>query len=157
VKELEDDLARLNAVLEECNVELQASVSMSGPVLDASQIEEYNARYLFTWSMSTITYGLTQCTMYNLHRKQQVSNQAVYEKHQLSNLQRQFKTNQETTLRMEEKLAELRDRQSRLGDDEQVLIQYAHDVEVQISNTTKDLEIKKLEVEALRREQSQIL
>lgn len=92
-----------------------------------------------------------------LHRKQQVSNQAVYEKHQLSNLQRQFKTNQETTLRMEEKLTELRDRQTRLGDDEQVLIQYAHDVEVQISNTTKDLEVRKMEVEALRKEQSQIL
>lgn len=58
---------------------------------------------------------------------------------------------------MEEKLTELRDRQTRLGDDEQVLIQYAHDVEVQISNTTKDLEVRKMEVEALRREQSQIL
>ncbi|KAI8575705.1 hypothetical protein K450DRAFT_260414 [Umbelopsis ramanniana AG] len=133
VNGLEDDLTRLNAVLQECNVKLQESVSKSGPVLDASQIEEYNAR------------------------KQQVSNQAVYEKHQLSNLQRQFKSNQEMTLRMEEKLTELRDRQTHLGDDEQVLIQYGHDVEVQISNTTKDLEVRKMELEALRNEQSQIL
>lgn len=90
-------------------------------------------------------------------RKQQVSNQAVYEKHQLSNLQRQHKANQEVVYRMEEKITDLRERQGRLGDDEQAMIQYAHDVEVQISNTTKDLQVKQLELEALRKEQSQIL
>jgi hypothetical protein len=75
----------------------------------------------------------------------------VYEKHQLSNLERQYKANQEVVYRMEEKVIELRERQNRLGDDEQVMIQYAHDVEVQISNTTKDLQVKRLELEALRR------
>ncbi|GAB5589148.1 Structural maintenance of chromosomes protein 1 [Umbelopsis nana] len=133
ITDLEDDLARLNAVIEECSADLQASISKSGPILDAQQIEEYNAM------------------------KQQVSNQAVYEKHQLSNLQRQHKTNQEVVYRMEEKITDLRERQGRLGDDEQAMIQYAHDVEVQISNTTKDLQVKQLELEALRKEQSQIL
>ncbi|CAM0136232.1 unnamed protein product [Umbelopsis sp. WA50703] len=133
INDLEDSLSRLNVVIAESTQELQASTSQTGAVLDAGQIEEYNAR------------------------KQQVSNQAVYEKHQLSNLQRQYKANQEVLSRMAEKLTDIRDRQSHLVTEEKTLIDYTHDVEVQISDTTKGLAVKRAELESLRREQAGIL
>jgi hypothetical protein len=52
IRDLEDDLARLNAVIEECNAELQASISQSGPILDVNQIEEYNAKYVLDYSVA---------------------------------------------------------------------------------------------------------
>jgi hypothetical protein len=58
---------------------------------------------------------------------------------------------------MAEKLTDIRDRQSHLVTEEKTLIDYTHDVEVQISDTTKGLAVKRAELESLRREQAGIL
>lgn len=58
---------------------------------------------------------------------------------------------------MEEKVTDIRDRQSHLVTEEKTLIDYSHDVEVQISDTTKDLTVKRAELEKLRKEQAGIL
>ncbi|KAI9499732.1 RecF/RecN/SMC [Zychaea mexicana] len=128
VQGLEQNMSKLQKASQEYEESLPKSGLVQGPILTPEQIEEYE------------------------QLKQQVSIRAVNEEHQLENLRRQHRMEQENLKRIGSKTEEFQTRKAQLLEDQRQLNEDGNALTAEAQTVSQELQVRKKELEALEHE-----